>query len=120
MVPSKLNRFEFANPNWINSGDALELRITSLYDDRKATSKNVASAYIDLLNHLLLIMFSPMRGEYKQVTNKITKWKVPLEINAILILFEVSHFSFIISNLFSHTKVLLDHTKFNILYLLIR
>lgn len=49
--PSKLDRFELANPNWINSGDVLELRITSLYDDRKTASKNVASACIDLLNH---------------------------------------------------------------------
>lgn len=45
-------RFELASPNWINSGNALELRITSLYEARKTACKNVAiCSKIDLFRH---------------------------------------------------------------------
>lgn len=48
----------------------LELRITSLYDARKTVFKNVASACIDLLNHVQ----SQAKEKKNTVNNKIVNW----------------------------------------------
>ena len=57
----------------------LELRITSLYDARKTVFKNVASACIDLLNHVQSQAKKKKKKEKilkrkNTVNNKIVKW----------------------------------------------